>query len=153
MGVVKSSGTLWMSEINAALSGGNSLSGYYRGSAAVPTTKYVVTTVTEGPVYNEASPNTTYWSWSSSGECMVYWYNNTPVVTGIGSGTTSYTVGGYTYYRGSQVRTNYNSVSKKTYYLHQIYRTYSSGSNAAINTNVPASGQIQFSQLYGAERP
>ena len=142
-----------MSEINAALSGGNSLSGYYQGSAAVPTTKYVVTTVTEGPVYNEASPTSTFWVWNSSGACEFYWYNDTPVVTGIGSGTTSYTGGGYTYYRGSQVGAFYNSIKKKTLYFHQIYRTYSSGSNVAINTNVPASGQIQFSQLYGAERP
>lgn len=141
-----------MSEINAALSGGNALSGYYRGSAAVPASKTVWNTVTEGPYYSESTP-WSCWIWSSSGTCDLYWFNDSRFASGIGSGSTSFSSGGYTYYRGVQVRSKPNTLNTRTTYYHQIYRTYSTSSTATINSNVPSSGSIAFSNLYGVERP
>lgn len=140
MGVVKPSGTLWMSEIHAALAGGNALSGYYRGSEAVPTVKSVG--VTESPAY---SRNYNCWRFYTSGN--IWWNGNIySSISAIAANTTSYSVDGKTFYRGAFAET-YRAIYK--YYAVSWYYV----TTVAINTNVPSSGQLNFSQLYGAERP
>ena len=140
MGVVKPSGTLWMSEINAALAGGNALSGYYRGGAAVPAVKSVG--VTESPAY---SMNYNCWRFYPKGD--IWWNGNLySSISAITAGTTSYSVDGKTFYRGAFAETY--QVVYKYYAVSWYYVT-----EVAINTKVPSSGQLNFSQLYGAERP
>lgn len=128
-----------MSALNAALAGGNSLSGYYRGSAAVPTTKSVG--VTMAPGYSRD-----YNSWRAYTGVNIRWNGNLYSSIPIDPSATSYSVDGKTFYRGAFAET-YQVVYK--YYAVSWY--YVTG--ATINTNVPSSGQISFSQLYGAERP
>lgn len=139
MGVVKSSGTLWMSEINAALAGGNALSGYYRGSAAVPAVKSEG--VTESPAYSR-----NYNCWRVYTGVSIWWNGNIYNSDSIPTDTTSYSVDGKTFYRGAFAET-YPTIQK--YYAVSWYYV----TTVAINTNVPSSGQLNFSQLYGAQRP
>ena len=62
---------------------------------------------------------------------------------------TSYTAGGYTYYRG----TLGFSISSKLFssFYYGVYREGSS--TVSINTGVPSSGTISIANLYGAENP
>ena len=148
MAVLPSSGALSINDIAGVMGGTapHSLSEYYRGGGLVPSTKTV--TVTEGP-YGTFTPDW-YWTWSPDNVVVfIYWngslvYNDTPPF-----GTTSVTIGGYTYYRGSvfsQATTEFG-----TDYWSYVSRTSSTTVN--INGSVPTSGQISISNFYSAEKP
>lgn len=140
-----------MSNIQSALGGSNpiSLSEYYRGGAYVPSTRSTtVREPTSGDNYNVGTPSYYFINFVGNGNTGVAWQGSVNVSVS-GEAVTSYTTGGYTYYRG----TYRGSVAGSYYreYRYGIYRTSTSYTN--INTGVPSSGQISISQLYGAENP
>lgn len=141
-----------MASIQSALGGSNpiSLNEYYRGGSYVPTTRS--TTVREPTSGEYYSRTGTMYNWQQQVGVTYYiqwaanFYNNLPG----GPNVTSYTISGYTYYRGSY-RSQFSDGYGTTFYFYGIYRT--SSSTVSINTGVPSSGQISISQLYGAENP
>lgn len=157
-----------MANIQSALGGSNpiSLSEYYRGGSYVPTTRTVSTTVRDpssGDYYNRGaygnSINTGFINATIPGYgtyTLIGWFgtilNNNAWITGTYS---SWSQGGYTYYRGTYRTTYYtnNGYGTETWLLYGIYRTYPSTTTVSINTGVPSSGSISIGQLYGAENP
>lgn len=140
-----------MASIQSALGGSNpiSLSEYYRGGAYVPTTRSTtVRDPTSGEYWN--SVNNWWWEvYDSVVTFRVYW-NRTNLGFQTPGSATSWSNGGYIYYRGSLRSTYYPPYSPPTFY-YGVYRTYSS--SVSINTGVPSSGSISISQLYGAANP
>lgn len=145
MPTLQSSGAISIGDIAGVMGGSqpHSLSEYYRGGGLVPSTKTV--TVNEGPFgslnnYHLSSgplTNTIFWAGSQ-------------VTSGFSNGVTSVTVGGVTYYRGSEFyREGVFKQDDQIYYT--VSRSYSS--TVSINANVPISGQISLSNFYGAEKP
>lgn len=157
MAFLQSSGAISINDIKTLFGGPASpaLSNYYRGGSYIPSSKTV--TVTD--------PNTTgYYSNTGSG---YFWMNQTGY-NGLDTrfrwaganyalgavSLTSYTTGGYTYYRAAfatRITTDYGYgyIAYNDYYY--IYRTYQS--TTSINGNVPTSGAISLSNFYGAEKP
>lgn len=80
----------------------------------------------------------------------VYWGGL--IASGLPSGTSSYSSGGYTYYRGSYRETTGGGYVPFDYW-YGIYRTYTDVVN--INTSVPNIGatSIRISNFYGTEKP
>lgn len=122
-----------------------SLSEYYRNGPYVPNS--IGSTVREpssGDYYTSGSYE--WLTYSDGTVLVVYWAG---ADTGIpnGYGGTSYTVGSYTYYRGS-----YRSGPdpKFGFYNYGVYRT--SGSSTLVNQNVPTGGQISLSNFYGGRK-
>lgn len=152
MPTLQSSGAISINDIKALFGGpaSPSLSDYYRGGAYVPAVKSVTT---RDPVSGQNYQTTgSLYYWIDQGEA--YW-NNTQVSANTGT-STSFTNGGYTYYKGSLRESIYHPATgytpAYTTYYYDIYRT-SVDNNVAINSNVPASGQISLTQFYGAEKP
>lgn len=145
MANLPSSGAISINSIKSLFGGpaSPSLANYYRGGAYIPATKSV--TVTEGEYYNI---NTWYWNQLSSAQIIIKW-NNTQIFNGNGN-FTSYSSGGYIYYRGTFRQTVYPYTGPYSSF-YGVYRTYVSTVN--INTGIPSSGQISLSQFYGAEKP
>ena len=146
-----------LAAVQSALGGSNpiSMSEYYRGGSYVPTT--TTSTVTQNSTFRYNSYPRYFWNveymdgyeGASSGTSTT-WANVQVWMIGLNTSLTSYTSGGYTYYRGTlrvQINFDYGRYSK--YY--EVYRTYVS--TTSINTSVPSSGTISLSQLYGARNP
>lgn len=157
MATLQSSGTISLGNVQSVMGGSNpaSMSEYYRGGTYVPSTK-TVTPPMEGPFFS-AQPPYYYWAVSSGvaegpfpWEPIYYTYiivqwNSTYMDFDGDEYTTSYTRGGYTYYRGS--------LSNGSYNVYQISRSSTTTTTTNINTSVPTSGTISLSNFYGAEKP
>lgn len=148
MATLQSSGAISLSNIQSVMGGSNpaSLSEYYRNGPYVPSTKTV--TLREPSSGEYTIQNSWWWFMSSNGFGYFKW-NYGPYVSTTGVNTTSYTSGGYTYFRGSLFGTGGNGYEIHRHY--GIYRT--SQSTVSINQNVPTSGVIGLNNFYGAEKP
>lgn len=163
MATLQSSGAISLANLQTTMGGANpiSLSEYYRGGAYTPATK---TIATREPASGEYFGLSTYqWQQSYSGygnsgpafSAAIFW-SGSWITTAVPANATSYTTGGYTYYRGAlytsgYTPSQYGGGGNITTYFYYIYRTSSSTVN--INTGVPSSGGISLSQFYGAEKP
>jgi len=141
MPFLPSSGPLSINDIRNLFGGPGSpsLANYYRGGAYVPSTKS--STTVEGPFFVFNTARNDYW-YSTGGGFNAQW-NGTRYAVGVGS--TSFSAGGWTYYRTTFQFTDYGV----GYY--SIRREQ--GSTVSINGGVPTSGTISISNLYGAEKP
>jgi len=127
-----------LNNVQAALGGSNpvSMSEYYRGGLYVPSTRAItVREPTSGEYYDG------YYYWIDAGTLA---WAGVVITNFVGFGTT-YTVGSVTYYRGSF------RGSSKFGSFYAVYRTYPS--TVSINGDVPSSGTISLSQLFGAQNP
>lgn len=158
MPFLQSSGAISIGNLNSFFGGsGTSMSNFYRGGGRVPSTKTVTSIVRDPPsgdYYSRITSNHTVWfgdgalAWFSSADNPnVGWQ---PPWMQHGGGT-SYTAGGFTYYRGSL--RDVASDQYGTYYMYAVYRTSQSSSTSNINTGIPSSGSLSLSQFYGAEVP
>lgn len=144
MANLQSSGQIAVLDLANAFGGSapHSMSEYYRGGGLVPST---LRDPTSGTYYSLSVP-TYFWYVDTSGspDYLYIEYNNTVVVSSVAvaSGTTSYTSGGYTYYRGAF---QYNDGYGGDYYA--FHREQS------VNTSVPTSGMISLSNFYNAYYP
>lgn len=158
-----SSGTLALSQIQSEYGGSNpiSMSEYYRNGAYVPnsiTTSVTVREPTSGYSYQSFAP-TYIWAANDpavnpSGSTVVAYidWNNVRIYTGDGSFTgSSYTSGGYTYYKGVKQEDIYTK-SGYLFTLYSIYRTYQSTTTIYVNQSVPTSGTISISNFYGGRK-
>lgn len=144
-----------MANIRDALGGSNpvSLSQYYRGGPRVPTTRTVtVRDPSSGDYFNMSNPLTRWLQVLTYGGSPIdaagYWFGTN--LGNFGSGApTSFTTGGFTYFRGTFYERRFGDHTIEDFY--GIFRT--SSSTVSINTGVPSSGQISISQLFGAENP
>lgn len=151
-----------LANVQSALGGSNpiSMSEYYRGGAYVPTSRSVTTRdPTSGEYYNRGSY--AYQLASGWKEERVGPYYNTvqssnyavvfSSVTGVLS---SYTYGGWTYFKGTyRAQTYYNDPYGPSYNIYFYGYWREQYSSTSINTGVPSSGSISLSQLYGAQNP
>ena len=150
MAVLQGSGTISLANIAGVMGGAtpHSLSEYYRGGALVPTQKQVSSVLREPASGDNYHVTNYYWyddigieaiyvSWNGA---QVFEYNYNPITP---LSITSYTFSGYTYYRGTAQGGD----------IFAVYRTSGSTTWQDINTNVPGSGTISFSQFYSAEKP
>lgn len=138
---VKSSGAISFLDIRNEFGGAapNHLSQYYRGGARVPSTR---NTYVREPATGYSTVG--HWAYNKrTGEMSVIWADAL-VATTSGSGTTEVTAGGWTYHRGALGQ------DSKSVSIYTTYRT--KGSTVDINTKVPSSGAISFSQFYGATK-
>ena len=144
-----------LANVQAALGGSNpiSMSEYYRGGAYVPSTRTVSYTARE-PSSGELYGNE-YWRHDTLGDTLlILWGGGLVVnVNGVAASRTSWTAGGYTYYRGGYRRQTSSAFKGYVQNWYAIYRTYPSSYQQAINTGVPSGGAISISQLYGAVNP
>lgn len=143
-----------MANIRDALGGSNpvSLSQYYRGGPRVPTTRTVtVRDPSSGEYLNRSGP-LFFWfqslTYGGSPLGAAFWWNSASTNAGGGE-PTSFTTGGFTYFRGTFNERRFGDHTIEDFY--GIFRT--SSSTVSINTGVPSSGQISISQLFGAENP
>jgi hypothetical protein len=145
-----------MANIRDALGGSNpvSLSQYYRGGPRVPSTRTVtVRDPSSGEYYNLGS---TYWYQLRTSDggpitANVYWFGT--LIGSLDGEPTSFTSGGFTYFRGS-FRQRFTTDLFYSFLFEDYYGVFrTSTSTASINTGVPSSGQISISQLFGAENP
>lgn len=175
------SGRLCLSTI-ASFFGGTTphcLSEYYRGGGRVPSTK-TVTTASRDPASGDYyyfpanSPGlgpalirlglarmvwpAGYYFWSSTSSLAglrgVIW--NGVYVGAPPKNSTSWTSGGFTYFRsGSQRGYIPQNPPENTMTFYAVYRTGggTSSSTVQINTGIPSSGRMCMSQFYGAEKP
>lgn len=164
MAFLQASGAISLADIKNLFGGNYAASSYYRGGAYIPSQKTVSTIVREpssGEYFNQGQM-----AWSCYLGVIRFvdgynpnlishnynWFGSSWPVSGDVS---SYTVGGYTYYRGSYHHLQgYNDgYGISTWYFHYIYRTSGSSYQQNINTGIPTSGTISLSQFYGAEKP
>lgn len=140
---LQTSGTITFAQIQAEFGGANpiSLSEYYRGGAYVPTTISVA-----AGAWSSYQGNTSTYYWRTIGTTdTIRWAN---VQKASGAYSTTVTVGGYQYQRG----TLYTSVSggkadPVTYYYRVRRRV--AASSTSVNTSIPSSGTIAMSNFYG----
>lgn len=158
MPFLQSSGPISLNDIRSMFGGpaSPSLSDYYRGGSFIPATKPV--TVFDPPgggfIYSgfpyDSNPPT-QWAENMGGDSKTgYYYSSTSLFWGgtnvanfANASATSFTVGGFTYFK--------DSGSMWGPFRWRIRRT--STTNQAINTGIPSSGAISLSQFYGAEQP
>lgn len=161
MGTLQTSGAISFSQMQTALGGANPIgfNEYYRGGSYVPTYGYDTSTIRDpSSGSNYATTGTTYF-WvvtASSNNIQIVWAG-TAVYNQTNSNFTSYTASsgtysGSTFYRDSLELTVDDGYGNYVYY-YRLYRTYTSSSYTTINTNVPTSGAISMSQMYGARNP
>ncbi len=134
-----------LQNVQDALGGSNpiSMSEYYRGGPFVPTTGTTTTREPSSGEYYDYSGSGYYWQ-VDRGQGNILWAG---VNTNFSpSDATSFTSGGFTYFRGTQ------RSSGKDLFTYAIFRTSTTTVN--INTGVPSPGSsISISQLFGARNP
>lgn len=137
MASLQASGAISLANIQGVMGGDNpiSLSEYYRGGAYVPATQAIYNS--SGPVYDQIN---TYYKKTPGGDLTIKW-GGAVIVSNSPGFPDSYTINGYTYYRGARMNT-YDYEVTRTYYTYP-----------AINTNIPSSGGISFSQFFSAQKP
>jgi len=160
MGFLHTSGAISLSQLQSHFGGSNpiSMGEYYRNASYVPSIYTVTTTTTittsqpASGSYFVAYNGTTGYEWRVVGLTPVthiYW--NGATITTSGSATaTSYTSGGWTYYRSTYERTDYTLVRYRIY--RQQTTTTTSTNTTNINTGIPTSGMISMSQFYGGQK-
>lgn len=150
MATLQTSGAISLSQVQSVLGGGNpiSMSEYYRGGAYTPSTITTYNTVTEGPTH---SGNYRWIVFQSTSYADSIIWAGSHWNQGYGRNMTSYSVSGYTFYRGSYYGT-YSDKIAGTFYEYYISRSYVTSSSATVNTGVPSSGTISMSNFYGATK-
>jgi hypothetical protein len=119
----------------------HSMNEYYRGGGLVPS---IIRDPTSGTYYSLTNPEY-YWYIDTSGspDYLIIRYNNVNLFgENVASGTTSYTSGGYTYYRGTFLY--YDGYGGDFFSYHR---------EQSVNTSVPTSGTISLSNFYDAYYP
>ena len=121
----------------------HSMNEYYRGGGLVPS---IIRDPTSGTYYSLGGLNYVWFIDTSAAppDYLYITYNNTNLFgqTAVAPGTTSYTGGGYTYYRGAfQFDDGYGG---EYYAFHR---------EQSVNTSVPTSGMISLSNFYDAYYP
>lgn len=161
MPFLQSSGAISIANLNSFFPGsGTAMSNFYRGGGRVPATKTVEIITrdpTSGEYYSRTTSDYSVWTdYQGSGTIAFKSNANNPAagwqppwISGV-SGS-SWTTGGFTYYRGS-IRESYTDEYGTTNF-HGIFRTSSTFNTVNINTGIPSSGAISLSQFYGAETP
>ena len=158
MAYLHTSGAISFSQLQSHFGGGNPIymSEYYRNGSYVPSIYTVTTTTTTTTRSPGSGSNYSVWNGSSGYEwrvigtssTQIYWGSST-ITTGASSSATSYTSGGWTYYRSTFVVQNYSI------YRYRIYRqqttTSTSTTTTNINTGIPSSGTISMNQFYGGQ--
>ena len=140
-----------LQNVQDALGGSNpiSMNEYYRGGLFVPTTATVTTRdPTSGSYYSDQYIWKSYNYGGGTFYVDFYWayvYQN----LGGGADVTSYTSGNVTTFRG----TLNNSYTSKGVIVSQYRIFRETYSTTSINTEVPSSGTISISQLFGARNP
>lgn len=125
-----------------------SLLNYYKGNG------YVQSTYRQ-PASGDTYSSGTYWDeatnpsggYGGSSTTINIKWGGASIVSGLGSGVTSYTAGGYTYYRGTLRASGTAAYATSSYANYGLYRT-STG-----NSGVPTSGAISLSNFYGGFKP
>lgn len=135
-------------------SGETSLSNWYRGGPFVPATRtYTETTVNTGPFssyeYSLFGVGAKYYFRWTGTQVTIVWNDVTIVPSSNplfpGQSSTSWISQGYQYERGSLIDSGeYYQVRRRT------YTTTTETITQSVNTGVPTSGPISFSDLYGA---
>lgn len=139
MASLQASGAISLANIQGVMGGDNpiSLSEYYRGGAYVPATQAIYNS--SGPAYDLNN----YYQRTLSGNLTIRW-GGAFIVSNSPGFPASYTINGYTYSPGALMGTS----GGKSYEVIRAYYTY-----PAINTNIPSSGGISFSQFFSAQKP
>lgn len=140
MPTLQTSGAISLANLQTAFGGSNpiSLSEYYRNGSYVDGTQSSTTRQPSSGAYYHA--NNYYWYIVGGTELYIVW--NGSYVAGVSHSGSSYTTGGWTYYRSAfQGNDGYGD-------SYSVYRTQTTTSN--INTNVPTSGTISLDDFYGA---
>lgn len=138
-----------MASIQAALGGSNpiGLNEYYRGGSYVPTTATgTVREPTSGEYFSTVAPTYGWSALISTGGIFLGW--NNALIGPPPNGSTSWSDGTYTYFRGTLRGTTPGKFASNDY---GVYRT--STGTTSINTGVPSSGTISIANLYGARNP
>ena len=152
MAFLHTSGSISFAQLQSHFGGSNpiGINEYYRNGSYVPSI-YTVTTTTTTTTRQPSSGTTyvagsTYWLTTSGIYLM---WNGTNVVNGGSYTLTSTTAGGWTYYRGALVSSNYG-ISQ--YRIHRQQSTTSTSTTTTnINTGIPSSGTISMNQFYGGQ--
>lgn len=154
MAQLQGSGAISLANLQSVMGGSNpiSLSEYYRGGAYTPTTVSVTNRDPASGFYYSLWSYVWYDS-SESGNYYDLYFGGRLGVT-FSQNVTTYTVGGYTYYRGSLMGANYYSggyaSSGFTLRYYGIARTWVT--STTVNTGVPSSGTIRLSNFFGAQK-
>ena len=140
MASLQASGAISLANIQGVMGGDNPilLSEYYRGGAYVPATQAIYNS--SGPVYDAKN---SYYLRTLTRDLTIKW-GGAIIVSDFPGFPASYTKNGYTYYPGTL-----KSASGENFY--EVIRTYYTYSS--INTNIPSSGGISFSQFFSAQKP
>lgn len=151
MAYLQSSGAISLSQVQGHWGGGNpiSMSEYYRNGSYVPsiyTETTTTTTTTNQPSsgFLHTVPSTRWFT--VGGVANIYWNSSSALVTAAATAT-SVTSGGWTYYRGTLMVTQYTLASFSI--RRQQTTTSSSTTTTNINTGIPSSGTISMNQFYG----
>ena len=145
MANLQSSGQIAVLDLANAFGGSapHSMSEYYRGGGLVPS---IIRDPTSGTYYSLTVPNYSWYIDTSAAppDYLSIVYNNTTLINdaAVAPGTTSYTSGGYTYYRGTFEY--YDGYGGDYFSYHR---------EQSVNTSVPTSGMISLSNFYDAYYP
>jgi len=135
---LQSSGAISLNNIKTLFGGvaSPSLGDYYRNSSYI----------------RSYSQNSTHWLSTDSGYFELYWggANIVPQSSGWSPTMTSYTTGGYTYFKGD-VAANDSGYGGSGYVWNYVYRVLTTLVSA--NGVIPTSGPISMRNFYGAEKP
>ena len=140
MGTTPNSGAISLLAVENALGGpaSPSLANYYLNGAYVkPASNYYYTGTTGG--YS--------WIWDSSNILSIYWGNAAVVPDVPSTDVASYSINGYTYYKGAGQGSMRDSSGYSTSYY------YSVAISLNQNYGVPTSGTISLANLYGVTSP
>ena len=152
---LQTSGAISLADLQTEYGGANpiSISEYYRNGSYVPnsiTTSTVVREPSTGYSYSLAPP---YYYWmrqaTTPNRFYVYW-NGTAILSAweAPSGLSNWTSGGWTYYKGPNLK--YSSYGVNFY--NDIYRQQGGTSTTNVNQSVPTSGTVSLSNYYGGRK-
>jgi len=159
---LQTSGAISLSDLQSEFGGSNpiSINEYYRGGTYVPSTSTTTTTTYQpGPGstnFAAASLSSPLNGWAQRQDSpytvRIFWNSDTQLVEFSGTALgipSSYTTGGWTYYRSSTAAFTNVPFAGANYYVWSIRRQQTTTSGTNINTSVPTSGQISLSNFYG----
>ena len=141
---LQTSGAISLSQVQSEFGGSNpiSMSEYYRGGSFVGSIGSY-----SSYQYDLTTPDRYYWVFNDQGgnDTSIFW-NNVVVSNFDGNaGTTSHTIGGFEYNRGTlQLQEGGYPVPLARFY--QVRRRAT-----GINTSVPTSGTISMDDFYGGQ--
>lgn len=152
---LQTSGAISLANLQTEYGGSNpvSLSEYYRNGSYVPdsiTTSTVVREPASGYSYSLTSPKYFFNRVNSTPNQFTIWWNNVNILSAheAPTGFSSWTSGGWTYYKGPNLKyTSYNYS-----FYNDIYREQGGTTTTYVNQSVPVSGTISLSQFYGGRK-